>query len=292
MSSCCWVDWLLESNLESRILLLLSDLIRGNRISFKPSPMFKLQTPIPWMCLFGQSHFWMTAAWQQNLQLSSSYVDKRLALLSRQTNTHTHTHKLSILLWYRVLAGSVLKEYCTWRIGSKLPRVNQQPPAHNHKGRKNWARVNQQPLAAPWWIGWMDWCLDVVQSWNPLFNCGLSSKHNNFFVKSINRHLVCCTKRVVNRGDPVSPDPDYILRSCIDKETSSLCPDPMLSLFQSHCPTSYHHYRCCCCCYCITWNFNHSIFYTPALLYQLSQQNAQSCWRIELLLAQAIQVTN
>ncbi len=198
--------------------------------SFLNNRCLTTKSPIVFLC------------WQKSC---TPFMADNLSLSLSLSLTHTHTSSV-----FYCDIGS-LQELC-WKniapeeFGSKLPRVNQQPPAHHHK-EKNWARVNQQPLAAPWWIGWMDgwmdWCLDVVQSWNPLFNCGLSSKHNNFFVKSINHHLVCCTKRVVNRGDPVSPDPNYMLRSCVDKETSSLCPDPMLSLFQNHCPTSYHHSR-------------------------------------------------
>jgi hypothetical protein len=137
----------------------------------------------------------------------------------RQTHTHTptHTQKLCILLWCRVLAGFVLKEYCTWRIGVKVaqsePTATSTPPQREEELGQSESTATGCTVMD----GWMDWCLDVVQSWNPLFNCGLSSKHNNFFVKSINHPLVCFTKRVVNRGDPVSPDPNYILRSCVDR---------------------------------------------------------------------------
>jgi hypothetical protein len=104
----------------------------------------------------------------------------------RQTHTHTHTHTHSHSHTSSVFYCDIgsLQDLC-WKniapeeLGQSCPEWTN---SHQHTTTTK-GRIGPEWINSHWQHrdGWMDWCLDVVQSWNPLFGCGLSSKHNNFF---------------------------------------------------------------------------------------------------------------
>jgi hypothetical protein len=185
MSSCCWVDfWYLRANLESTILLLHSDLEVIALVS-NLVPAFKLQTPIHGCVSFEQSQFLndrclttkspivFLCCWQETC--TPFMADKH-------THTHTDSHSHTSSVFYCDIGS--LQDLC-WKniapeeLGQSCPEWTN---SHQHTTTTK-GRIGPEWINSHWQHrdGWMDWCLDVVQSWNPLFGCGLSSKHNNFF---------------------------------------------------------------------------------------------------------------